>query len=82
MAGKKKKNLLDTLEPSIFIIIHKWQALFANGYIAILEKIAGERHFQSYTVGTQIEDTGARTLELPLLVRRLVYSFRFVSTRG
>jgi hypothetical protein len=34
------------------------------------------------TVKTQIEDTGARTLELPLLVRRLVYSFCFVSTEG
>ena len=34
------------------------------------------------TVRTRIEEKCARTLELPLLVRRLVYSFCFVSTVG
>ena len=34
------------------------------------------------TVKTRIEEKCARTLELPLLVRRLVYSFSFVSTGG
>ena len=34
------------------------------------------------TVKTQIEEKSARTLELPLLVRRLVYSFCYVSTGG
>ena len=36
----------------------------------------------SSTVKTQIEEKCARTLELPLLVRRLVYSFCYVSTGG
>ena len=34
------------------------------------------------TARTRIEEKCARTLELPLLVRRLVYSFSFVSTGG
>ena len=34
------------------------------------------------TVRTQIQEKCARTLELPLQVRRLVYSFCFVSARG
>jgi len=34
------------------------------------------------TVRTRIEEKCARTLELPLLVRRLLYSFCFVSTVG
>ena len=35
-----------------------------------------------HTVKTQIEERCAGTLELPLLVRRPVYSFCFVSTGG
>ena len=42
----------------------------------------GEEFRGGATVRTRIEEKCARTLELPLLVRRLVYSFYFVSTGG
>ena len=45
-------------------------------------KLAPYGGFDEDTVRTRIEETCARTLELPLLVRRMVYPFYFVSTGG